>query len=115
MQAEIISALIGAAVAIPTAGVAYIAGRQATATLAAARTQVEAGRKQWRDDSRRSTWLDFMRFVDDLDGKIGAALREDGTYASVAQDLSEALEKLTLVEFEGPTEVTISRDSSMQS
>lgn len=107
MQVEVISALIGAAVAIPTAGVAYAVGRhQATATISAVRTQVQGNRRQWRDDSRRSAWLDFMRSGDAMDSAIGAALRSETARTPISQDLIEDFwEKLALVEFEGPTEI----------
>ncbi|WP_143194861.1 hypothetical protein [Streptomyces sp. CB00316] len=107
MQVETISALIGAAVAIPASGVAYAVGRhQAAATISAARAQVAAGHKQWRDDKRRSAWLAFIRAADDLASKA-ATMSRGGTPhdPEFESTISEIHNRLADVEFDGPPEI----------
>ncbi|MEU9439653.1 hypothetical protein AB0D42_01735 [Streptomyces sp. NPDC048304] len=107
MQPEVISALIGAAAAIPAAGLAYMVGRrQALATVEAARTQAEAGNKQWRNDNRRSTWLSFTRSIDELNKFAEREMRHGvGPDFTAHEALASIFEKLADVEFEGPASV----------
>ena len=107
MQVEIISALIGAAVAVPAAGVAYAVGRrQAEATVSAAETQVMASHKQWRDEARRSAWLAFVRSADELAGAADSMARGERSYDDEFHSaLSELHEKRASVEFEGPASI----------
>ncbi|WUW24031.1 hypothetical protein OG521_25975 [Streptomyces sp. NBC_01463] len=107
MQVEVISALIGAAVALPASGVAYAVGRhQAAATISAARTQAAAGQKQWRDNNRRAAWLAFVRSVDEVseavDGLVNGRELRGTPMENFAAELKE---KLADVEFEGPAEI----------
>jgi hypothetical protein len=113
MQVEIVSALIGAAVALPAAGAAYAVGRhQASATVSAALTQVEASQKQWRDNTRRSAWLAFIRVADELNLSTERMFRGDLTYDPAFQEqVANLFTKLADVEFEGPAKIyTLARE-----
>ncbi|MFF5472325.1 hypothetical protein [Streptomyces achromogenes] len=107
VQVEIISALIGAAVALPASGVAYAVGRhQAAATISAAHTQAAAGHKQWRDNNRREAWLLFVRSADELSSMAAEFTRGESPRGSEVESAIEGLESaLSNVEFEGPAEV----------
>lgn len=107
MQAEVISALIGAGVGAPAAVVAYVVGRrQALATLTAAQVQIDGSRKQWRDDSRRPAWLAFVRSTDGVNDSIERLIRRQVAPSLILQELlPDANRKLKEVELEGPPEI----------
>ncbi|QTD98250.1 hypothetical protein [Streptomyces cyanogenus] len=107
MQVEIVSALIGAAVALPAAAAAYAVGRhQAVATISAAHAQVDGSHKQWRDGTRRSAWLAFIRSADELDRAAARLARGTASYDAALHDAIADLDiKLADVEFEGPATI----------
>ncbi|MEV6531682.1 hypothetical protein AB0M86_19180 [Streptomyces sp. NPDC051639] len=118
MQAEVISALIGAAVATPAAAAAYAVGRhQATASVKSAKTQVDGSHHMWRSENQRTTWLAFTEALDGVERVLGRPLDAIASWTEYGAEFIEAAtcveNELRKIEFEGPGKIyTLAKQAS---